>query len=213
MKFELATIEVVKPAGSKKEIQALFNPKEYRLNKANQFTEVSIPGLESPPLQFGRGNARTLTMQLFFDTYTYRKKDDKPVKTDVRAYTDEIMSLLAIDKELHAPPVCKVTWGKSLQFKGVLEHANQRFTLFLPNGTPVRATVDVSFKEFVEDKADRQSANFEKHYVIHRGDTLSAIAAAKYGDPALWRPIARENGIDNPLDLVPGQALVIPAIE
>ena len=40
-----------------------------------------------------------------------------------------------------------------------------------------------------------------------------AIAAARYGDPTLWRPIAEENNLDDPLAIQPGQVLVIPAIE
>jgi len=189
------------------EIRVLFNPTEYRLNRSNQFAEVAIPGLGGSPLQFARGNARILSMQLFFDTYELGE--------DVRDYTSEVVDLLEIESELHAPPICLFSWG-DLNFVGVLERADQRFTLFLSDGRPVRATVDVSFKEFFtgEEQAGRlQSANYAKRYVVRRGDTLSAIAGRTYGDPGLWRPIAEENRIDNPLALAPGQVLVIPAIE
>jgi len=192
-----------KPVGTP--IEVLFNPTEYRLAKSNQFSEVAIPGLEAPPLQFVRGNARTLSMQLFFDTYEQGQ--------DVRAYTGQIVDLLKVDPELHAPPVCLFVWG-ILKFVGVLEKADQNFKLFLSNGIPVRATVDVAFKEYLAGQpGDRQSADFTKRYVVRRGDTLSSIAGQKYGDPAVWRPIAKENDIDDPLALQPGQILVIPAID
>jgi hypothetical protein len=185
-------------------IEVLFNPTEYRLEKSNQFAEIAIPGLEAPPIQFVRGNIRTLAMQLFFDTYEQGE--------DVRNYTGQIVELLDVDPELHAPPVCIFSWG-DLNFVGVLERANQAFQLFLSDGTPVRATVDVSFKEYFTAPGDRQSANFAKRYVVRRGDTLSGIAGKKYGDPALWRPIAEENGIDDPLSIEPGRVLTIPAIQ
>jgi hypothetical protein len=204
--LEKATIGVY--IGTKRDpITVLFNPTEYQLNQSNQFSEVSIPGLAAPPLQFARGNARTLSMQLFFDTYEQR--------TDVRVYTRALTELLELDSELHAPPICQFTWGK-LIFIGVLEHANQRYTLFLSDGTPVRATVDVSFKEFWDTDMHGgrlQSANFAKHHTISRGETLSSIAAHYYGDPAKWRPIAEENQIDDPLALRPGQVLSVPPIE
>lgn len=185
-------------------IEVLFNPTEYRLEKSNQFAEVPIPGLEAPPVQFVRGSIRTLSMQLFFDTYEQGE--------DVRDYTGQIVELLDVDPELHAPPVCIFSWG-DLNFVGVLERANQSFQLFLSDGTPVRATVDVTFKEYFRTPGDRQSADFTKRYVVRRGDTLSGIAGQKYGDPALWRPIAEENGIDDPLSIEPGQVLTIPAIQ
>jgi hypothetical protein len=206
MRLDKATIKRYIPGGGEA-IEVLFNPTEYQLAQSNQFAEVAIPGLGAPLLQFGRGNARTLSMQLFFDTY---EKGE-----DVRDHTKKLTALLAIDDHLHAPPVCEFTWG-GLTFIGVLEQANQRFTLFLPNGIPVRATVDVTFKEFWDEKKQGgrlQSTHFAKRQVVKRGDTLSAIAGHQYGDPALWRPIAEANGIDDPLALQPGQVLVIPPID
>jgi len=205
MALEKAIIENY--IGQPESIEVLFNPTEYQLATSNQFAEVAVPGLGAPLLQFGRGNARTLTMQLFFDTYEKR--------TDVRIYTKKIISLLAIDSHLHAPPICKFVWGH-LIFICVLEQANQRFTLFLSDGTPVRATMDVTFKEFwdeTEQGGRLQSADFDKTHIVTRGEQLFHLANLYFGDPALWRIIAEENGIDDPLGgLSPGKALRIPAI-
>jgi hypothetical protein len=205
MKLEKANISVV--IGSGDEVEVLFNPNEYRLSGSNQFAEVAIPGLPAPPLQFVRGNSRTLTMQLFFDTFEKG--------SDVREHTRKVTGLLDIDPELHAPPVVLFTWG-DLNFMGVLERAEQRFTLFYSSGIPARATVDVTFKEFTEgteQAGKNRSATFDKRRTVRRGDTLSGIAGREYGDPGNWRPIALVNGIDDPLTLYPGQVLVIPAIE
>lgn len=188
-------------------VEVLFNPTQYRLSKSNQFGEVAVPGLSASLIQFGKGNSSSLSMQLFFDTYEKR--------TDVRQYTGKITGLLDIDAELHAPPVLVFSWG-NLNFICVLERAEQTFELFLPDGTPVRATLDVTFKEYFDGKkhgANLQSANFAKRYVVKRHDTLSGISGRFYEDPGLWRHIAHENGIDDPLAIRPGQVLVIPAIE
>jgi hypothetical protein len=210
MELEKATIRLYDPDAIKvtgEKIKVLFNPTQYRLSKSNQFGEVAVPGLPSSLIQFGKGNSGTLSMQLFFDTYEKR--------TDVREHTKKITGLLDINAELHAPPVLMFSWGH-LNFVCVLERAEQTFDLFLPDGTPVRATVDVTFKEYFDGKkhgADLQSANFAKRYVVKRRDTLSAISGHFYEDPGLWRHIAEENGIDDPLFIAPGQVLVIPAIE
>ena len=205
MKLEKANISVV--IGGGEAVEVLFNPNEYRLSGSNQFAEVAIPGLPAPPLQFVKGNSRTLSMQLFFDTY---EKGG-----DVRVHTRKVTRLLDIDPELHAPPVVLFTWG-DLNFMGVLERAEQRFTLFYASGIPARATVDVTFKEFTEgteQAGKNRSATFDKRRTVRRGDTLSGIAGREYGDPGNWRPIAAANGIDDPLALSPGQILIIPAIE
>ena len=42
------------------------------------------------------------------------------------------------------------------------------------------------------------------------GDTLASVAYAEYGDPTLWRPLAAFNGIDDPMRLPLGSALLLP---
>lgn len=190
------------------EIAVCFYPNRYSLNKSNQIAEIGIPGLGSPILQYVRGNTRTLSMELFFDTYEQQ--------SDVRKYTDQIYGLLGIKADKHVPPVCTIKWGK-LNFRCVLQQVNGNFTLFLADGTPVRATLNVTFKEYIDVAIEvrttpLQSADHTKRRIVRRGDTLSSIAAVEYEDPARWRPIAQANGIDNPRVLQPGRSLVIPPL-
>jgi LysM repeat protein len=185
-----------------------FNPEEYSLNKDNNFASQAIPGLSSPLLQFVHGNVRVLEMELFFDTTDAR--------TDVRDQTQKIVDLLKIDSELHAPPILQVAWA-SLQLRCVLIRANQKFIRFLEDGRPVRAKVNVTFNEFIDEEREakevnRQTADFTKIYTVSAGDTLSGIAARFYDDAQLWRPLAIANNIDDPRSIVPGQALSIPSL-
>ena len=203
----------------------LFNPEGFTVERTNQFTEVNIPGLPSSTFQFVKGGARTLTMDLFFDTYEE--------KMDVRIFTDRITGwdsgsmfsklpdiakgLMDIDSDLHAPPVCLFVWGAYI-FPCIIERVNKNFTMFLPEGFPVRATLSVTLKEYIEvvtqlKEISLQSADRTKTWTVKEGDSLWFIAAKEYGNPALWRPIADANKIDNPRILKPGMELVIPPLE
>jgi hypothetical protein len=205
--LEKALIKPEAPRGAPP-IPALFNPNQYGLEASNQFTETAVVGQSAPVLQYVGGGSRVLSMELFFDTYEQR--------TDVRRHTDRIYGLLAIEPTTHVPPVCTFTWGR-FSFRCVIERVSGRFTLFLDNGTPVRAALTVSLKEYVNAGSSArarplQSADHRKTTEVLRGDTLSAIAAREYDDPALWRPIARANQIANPRVLEPGRLLVVPAL-
>jgi hypothetical protein len=176
----------------------LFNPKELSIEKSNQYSEVNIPGLPSPIFQFVRGNARSVTMDLFFDTYEQGK--------DVR-----------IDSDLHAPPVCIFIWGAFI-FQCIIERVSKRFTMFLPEGVPVRATLSVTLKEYREvdvqvKEISLQSADLTKRWLVTQGDSLWSIAAKEYGNPGDWRLIAEANKIENPRTLTPGEELVVPLKE
>jgi len=189
-------------------VEVMFNPEEYTLSRDNSFASQAVPGLSSPLLQFVHGNLRSLDMELFFDTYEQQR--------DVREETQRVVSLLDIDPDLHAPPVLIVSWA-SLQFRCVLVKASQKFVLFLPDGRPVRARISVSFNEFFDAAQEgraikRQTANFSKTHTVVLGETLAEIAARFYDDPTNWRPIAIENGIDDPRSLAAGRPLLIPPL-
>ncbi len=186
------------------QIPVMFNPEEYSLDLGNTFAEIGIPGLQTSPIQYVRGNIRNLKMELFFDTYEQ--------KSDVRLETRRITALLDKDAAAQAPPILLFSWG-SLNFKCVLEIAGQRFTMFLNDGTPVRATLSVSFKEFEQVKVEIERGLFIGPPTVRNiieGDTLSKIAGQVLGDPGAWREIAELNNIDNPLKLAPGLSLIIP---
>jgi len=64
-----ATFQIVNTDGSLgSPLSVSFNPTEYTLNKGAQIAEVAIPGLDSPILQFVRGQTETLSVDLFFDS-------------------------------------------------------------------------------------------------------------------------------------------------
>lgn len=152
-------------------VDVLFNPKEYSLESSNQYSWKTIPGLSQPIAQFISGEATTLTMDLFFDTYE--------LMMDVRKHTSKIVGMLDVDKDLHAPPLCKFVWG-SLQFKGIVEKVSQKYTMFLDSGVPVRATLTVTFKavqSIMEQfkHIPRQSADRTKQRTVKQGDQLWQI--------------------------------------
>jgi nucleoid-associated protein YgaU len=193
------------------EIEILYFPPEYSLEKSNTFAEIAIPGLESPYLQYVRGNAGSITLEAFYDTY-----EDG---TDVRKYTDQLSDLMNIDPELHAPPPLRFIWGmpSSEPFLCVLERVTKRFTLFLSNGVPARARLNITLKEYKTELNPRervlQSPDKTKLYTAKEGDSLWAIAHKEYGDPSLWRRIAEKNHLEDPRILDPGTQLMIPPSE
>jgi hypothetical protein len=198
-------------------IDVEFNPTEYTLTKGAQIAEIGIPGLDSPILQFIRGQNEKLTLDLFFDT-TATGLGETGV-TDVRTRTNSIYQLVKIQPKTHAPPRIMFIWG-SLSFQAIVETVTQKFTLFNPTGVPLRATLSVSFREYqsLQDQLNNlnlQSPDQTKHRVVCQGETLSSIAAEEYNDPGQWRVIADLNRevLPSVRTLIPGTVLQIPPLE
>ena len=192
------------------EIPFRFNPTEYQLAKTNNFAELPIPGLVSPPIQFVRGGSEKLTLDILLDT-------SDTLEDVAEKYTKKLRNLMNISSNLHAPPVVQLVWDKAV-FTGVLESLTTTFTLFSPKGTPLRAKCSLGLKEFIPVKEQLQKGNpylspdFDKSWTVRRGDTLSSVAGASLQDPAYWRDIARASGIDDPRRLEPGTVLTIPRL-
>src|SRR4051812_41866151 len=99
--FVRATITFLKGSKAGTEVSVMFNPAEYNLVLASNFSSTALPGLNNPVLQFVHGEAQTLSMDLLFDTYTNEGG------ADVSKRTADFAQALLIDGDLHAPPpVC-----------------------------------------------------------------------------------------------------------
>lgn len=222
--LKTAFIRPINGTRKNQQIEVLFNPAEYSIEKGNTFQSTALPGMGTPVTQFVTGNADTLAMELYFDTYTKSSRHGTVTqREDVRNYTRRIANLMEIDPKLHAPPIVEFTWGppigtpEGIQFTGIIEKVSQKFTYFLDDGTPVRATLSVTFKEYktvqqqLEEMA-RQSTDRTKHKTVRQGDALWLYASEEYKDPDQWRVIADRNRLENPRILVPGTALELPPL-
>jgi hypothetical protein len=195
-------------------ISVQFNPTEYGIERGASYAELPVPGLRTPLLQFVRGEAQTLSLELFLDG-TDKRASNNPDDT-VEGRLDQIRQFVTIDSELHAPPVCQFSWGR-ITFQGVVTSLREKYTLLDPTGKVLRARVTMSFKmyEAVEVQLREmhlQSPDRTRVRVLREGETLAQIANEAYGNSRLWRTIAEANNIDRPRFVAPGTALKIPSL-
>jgi Contractile injection system tube protein/LysM domain len=197
-------------------VDCMFNPFEYTISKSNTYEEKPGNGTDVPIVEFKKAGAQTLKLKLTFDTY------DKA--SDVTLLTNKLWKLMeakendeAASDNKKVPPWVAFEWGV-FKFVSVITNMTQKFTMFLKDGTPVRAAVDVTFTQYA-DLNDYPGQNptsgggpIERVRTVIAGDRLDVIAAEVYGDATRWRSIASYNGIINPLVLRPGTRLSIPQL-
>jgi len=207
--LEKAYIKVLDGKNEGAKVECAFNPSEYQLIRQVDYGEHRTT-LNAPIQQFTSGVADALSVELFFDT--------TESQNDVRKqYTDLIDSLLAVDGELHSPPTCRFVWGSGLDFKSIITEADKRFTRFRPDGTPVRAWVDITFRQqehpvYQKQQIKHESTDKTKLKTVSEGETLWLIAAEEYGDASHWRTIAEANDLENPRTIEPGMKLSLPPL-
>ena len=188
-----------------------------------------IPGLDAPIQQFVRGNAEKLTLELFCDTTEdgiginatvghHRDRQVLSARQDrARRSTRRRWSPSTGTHEFSGNRVGDA-WGghRRTSFTGVAESVRQRFTMFSPEGVPLRATVTLVLREWrpIEEQLDElnPSRRTARTATASGGETLIALAARYYDRAADWRPIADDNEIEDPRRLLPGRVLTVPSL-
>ncbi len=224
------TFQTLKPDGTpdgSPAIEVEYSPPELSFTKAAQYAEVAIPGLEQPILQFVRGDAETLTMDLFFDATSMAKGVSKH---DVAADVNAFCKMVSIKGDYHMPPLIEVSWGDNFpgnamgheystesRFKAIALSVTRKYTLFNSSGAPLRATVTLSLKRHATiqeqlDDINYKSADHTRLHVVTEGETLPLIAHDAFGDARQWRVIAAHNGLTDARDIAPGTRLELPPL-
>lgn len=194
------------------DIEFMFNPTMLKTSQEVSFKENKTNQDKSDPQWESVGPVCLTIPEAWFDTYELR--------TSVReAYIDKLEALLGYRKETHVLAFLVFNWGAftgntklNPDYVFCLKKLDVEYTMFLPDGTPVRAKATLSLHQIPIRKKDKQSPDHAKLYVVKQGDTLQSIATREYENPGEWRRIAASNNIVDPLDLRPGTRILVPPI-
>ena len=223
MGLELATVTNVSKARSPA-VKVQFNPTEYGIDRGSSYAELQVPGLRTPLLQFVRGEAQTLSLELFLDG-TDKRAGAAPLASllggsspddSVEGRLKALRAFVEIDPELHAPPVCLFQWN-DVKFQGVVTSFKEKYSLFDEKGKVLRARVTLSLKSYEAVEVQLREMKLKspdrtRVRVVLEGETLAGIAAEVYGNPRLWRVLAEANAIDRPRFVPAGTPLNVPAL-
>jgi hypothetical protein len=205
-------------------LECWFNPENYSVTKTSTWESESTPGQPMPTPQYTGGQPRSLTVELLFD-------DTEKADGDVSGVIAKLFTLLevpaqggAANKNSGRPPTVEFGWGTATTFKAVVTSLTATYTLFRPNGTPVRATAKLGLMQAEDDPGTgarwkpRQNPTTSgiggiRSHTVRDGDSLQSIAFREYGDPTRWRVIAEANDVDDPVRLRRGSVLTVPRLE
>ena len=140
-------------SGGKKEaddyVEALINPETYTLNYKLKFAESGQgQGSSGKQLKYEYTEPEEISFDFLFDNTGII--DGKPRDS----ITDELKKfrqvLLEYKGDAHEPRHFKLVWGENSIFKGRVTEASFTYKLFKPDGTPIRASVKVTFPSFTK---------------------------------------------------------------
>jgi hypothetical protein len=212
-KLERARIYVLPGTGEGKHAQdaesaidVCFNPKEYSLDKQVGWDSEKAFS-DAPNPEFKQPNPMSLSVTLQFDTYeervSVRDKWVRQIENLTMMKKQLSAQATAKDKKENRPPTILFVWGRFV-FKGVIESLSQKYTMFLSDGTPVRAECALKIRNVLEHHIDHgkdqsfSKTTQSKTVPVGPNDRLDLIAAKHLGDAGRWSEIAAYNDIVDP---------------
>lgn len=195
-------------------IEFMFNPKEYTIQKSANWERKDKKGSKTAPMPEFTGSApATLDLEIFID---HSDRDQPSVTQDAERLLSCVRPLpdtLTADKP--SPPWVVFGWGTKISFVALVKSVSVKYTLFRPDGTPVRMVGSIKLEEVPTDPAPKQNPTSgaleaQRTHQVVAGDTLHSIAYAEYGEPRFWRALASVNGVDDPMRVATGTRLLVP---
>ena len=190
-------------------VNFMFNPFEYTLSKSNTWQDKAVTGQNLPYVNFQQGGAITLKLTLHFDS--------QALGTDVRNFTDKLWKMVMINEAKAdaktgkgQPPPVVFDWGK-LHFKAIITSLSQKFILFTETGIPLRCTVDIDLRQYLDEPGETGAAQASSSTTTKapvtatQGQRLDNMTA----NPNDQRKVAEKNNINNPLKVPTGTKLKV----
>jgi hypothetical protein len=192
-----------------------INPEKCTLAMGAQYTSDSAPGSSGQSNSFNRLSGVTLSFDLVFDgTGAVAGASDRCVADQIRDFRR-----LVLDRNptSHRPNYLKLIWGETDLLKGQTTSLRVEYTLFNPDGSPLRAKVAVSFSGFldaVDARAEQanSSPDLTHRIPVSAGDSLPLLCARVYRESLYYVDVAATNGLDGFRRLPAGLQLSFPPL-
>jgi len=215
---------VHKTGGPEKSFEFDYNPKEMNFTSEAVIKTVSNNSSKGEPQQQVVGaKGSELTFELFFSVFEVGGMSEKPKINDLVKLKNDLLDLTRPHKDTlgpnktPSPPLVDFSWGDMVTDPGLVKKVTVTYTRMLPNGKPVcmKSTVVLmgTIKEQPGTNPTSGGRSNRKVHTLVSGESLASVAFAEFNDAALWRAIAEENEIDDPMRLTAGSVLLLPAFE
>ena len=199
------------------EYEVLLNPETYSETYKISYVKPEGGGTKGGDLKFDKVLPGELKHSFLFD--------GTGVLGETKTVTEQIDDFRKVvfdySGKIHQPRYLILIWGdtgtKEL-FKGRLLDLTITYTLFKPDGSPLRAKAEATFKTSIDKvlevlKKNDSSPDLSHVRTVKAGDTLPLMAYRIYGDPAYYLEVARVNKLRNIGNLEVGTRIFFPPID
>ncbi|HED36066.1 MAG TPA: peptidoglycan-binding protein [Gammaproteobacteria bacterium] len=198
--------------------EVMINPSGYKCEKNISYNKQESIGRVGKSLNYSQTMEDKVNFEIVIDgTGVVNLPVPGIGSDDVATQIESLNEVLGYDGSEHEPKYSRLVWG-SFIFYGRMTTYTTSYTLFKPDGSPLRAKVSLAFSSSVSDQQEKLETNKTSpdlsHIVeIKAGDTLPQLCNKIYKDPSYYIDIAKVNRLDNFRQLKAGEKLLFPPLK
>jgi hypothetical protein len=212
------------------EFEVMFNPTTYSKHYEVVYNARDAQGSQSPPQIFSHIQPQVYNLEFLFDgTETVGPPGDFGIaisipgvggllpKTSVKERVAEFLELtFQMDGSIHRPRYLILIWGDLIS-SCIMTSADIDYTLFKPDGDPLRAKVRASFTEDYDETLRvklemKRSPDLTHVRLAEENTNLSLMSYEVYKEPSFYIQVARTNKLKHFRRLRTGQQLIFPPV-
>lgn len=196
---------------------APINPESFTKNLKIDHDVQRAPGNSGQTVTFKSTAPEELKLELILDgTGTmegyYHEYKEMPVTKQFEKFKDTVYTF---DGDIHRPKFLLIVWGSEIRYRCVLTNLDINFTLFHPDGTPIRAKLTASFLDYMSKeerlaKENKKSPDLTHYRKVDQSDRLDLMSFRIYNDPKYLLQVAKVNMLTTIRVLKPGAELYFP---
>jgi nucleoid-associated protein YgaU len=193
---------------------ANVNPGSYKATYSIDYDRKPALGSAGTVAKFNHVPPVQMDFELLFDATGVLAGSPNDVATEINAFLDIVYNYHG---NIHEPYYLKLVWGR-LAFGARLSSLAIDYTLFKPNGAPLRAKAQTSFISSIDAdtltvEMNPQSPDVTHEITVRAGDSLPLLCERVYGDATQYLGIARYNRLPTVLYVPPGTRLTFPPLQ
>jgi len=203
-----------------------INPEQFSQSFKVAYDAQQSAGSQGGDPSYKVTKPEQLSLEFYFDGTGVLPIKGKPGQfhKDVTASVEAFLALTyAMNSETHKPNFLRLLWGDatfgdSNSFDCLLTDLKINYTLFSPNGKPLRAKLNATFLSYIEAKRrireeGKKSPDVTHIRTVRAEETLPQMTQRIYGDSTYYLQVAKANGLVNFRRLRKGSTLQFPPIE
>lgn len=192
----------------------MINPESVKHGRTIEYSTEQAADSNKAAAKYQNSPAATLSFELVLDCTGV--VDSKRVDMETEMKRLEVV-IYQYNGNIHRPNFVQISWCKDKLFKGVLTNFETTYTLFKPNGAPLRAKLSLEFEgytdPYVTAAINGNNSPDMTHLVdVVAGDTLGNLSQRIYDSADFTVQLAQFNGLDKFRQLPTARQLTFPPL-